>query len=471
MVKKIALLLSSIVLLLLLITCVYAYIYAQKTQTIIQTITPMATEAFIAYRDTTTTLNTAKARLWLNDTAGWDAQTELPSAGSPVRSVKVAYSPLQERSGEKIVVTLSDDGYLDAFVWNSSNWHTTNNIGYVGTVANAYRPFNVAYERTSGDILLVYGVNNPNPHRDFAYKVWNITTGWGPEEHVDDPDHISEIQNYWVELASNPLLGSDEITLVLLGDDSDSDCYVWDGSSWGYSFEFDPLVVLSGECVAVAYEQLSGIAWVAVGSSSTPNTIAFACQTNGIWNQTHTHISIGAVPKWITLKADPASNKLMLTSVDNSSRLNILYWSGGGSWILNAGTPSFIPDTAVDTSAQRCADFAWEPSGSKGLIVWGTTSGYIKYQSFDGEGWGTVAEVSMGSHVHLWVQLRTCPKVFDSDVKILGAVMEGTVFCIGSVVWDGSTFSVLGANNVSAGVGVGSYECFDLKFKNHFVFV
>ncbi|MCW4024129.1 MAG: hypothetical protein NWF01_03735 [Candidatus Bathyarchaeota archaeon] len=43
--------------------------------------------------------------------------------------------------------------------------------------------------------------------------------------------------------------------------------------------------------------------------------------------------------------------------------------------------------------------------------------------------------------------------------------MEGTVFCVGSVMWDGSTFSVLGASDISAGGGVGSYECFDLKFK------
>jgi hypothetical protein len=465
MLKKIVVLL--ILLVLVLSNFVYAYLYVNQTQTITQNIKHTSTsEAFIGYRDSTTTFNTPKTRTWTGNTSSWNTQTELPTANSPVRTIRAAYSPLQSRSFEKIVVTLSDDGYLDAYVWNGSAWLTTNNIGFVGTVANAYRPFDIAYEKTTGNALLVYGVSSPNPNRDFAYRIWNATTGWSTEQYVDDPDHTKQIQNYWIEMAPKPLAGSNEITLVMLGDDADSDGYVWSGSSWSSYYELDPNAVLSHECIAVAYEQQSGTAWIAVGSSSVPNSVSITSQTNGVWNTTITHTNIGAVPNWFTLKADPSSNKLMLTSVDNSSSLNVIYWSGAGSWIVNGGTPSFTKDSAVDTPTQRCADFAWEPTTGKGLIVWGTTAGKIQYQQFNGTGWQTATEVTMGSNTHIWVQLRGNPRNVTGEAKILGAVMESTVFNIGSVMWNGTAFSVIGTNVVSTGAGIGSYECFAFRFKN-----
>jgi hypothetical protein len=426
------------------------------------------TDAFVAYRDSTTTLNSPKERTWVGANAIWSSQSEFPTSSSPVRWVRVAYCPIEARCYEKIVVTLSNDGYLDSYVWNvtSKVWNVTNDIGFVGTTANDRRPFDVAYEKTSGEILLVWGVSDTDTTHDLAYRSWSYSAGWSAIGYIDDTGHSTNIQYYWVELASNPISGSNEITMVALDNtDSDANGWVWNGASWGLIRSLDENTAIgTKECVAVAYEQLSGRAWTAVGSGTLVNTFTMRSQIGGSWNNTTESPNIGGVPNWCTLKADPASNKLMLVSIDSSLDLNVVYYNGASSWVLNYG--GFTEDAAVDTTGQRCADFAWEPSGSKGLIVWGTTSDKIKYQAFDGTNWGTASEPDMGTHEHPWVQLRTNPRPVAGGVKILGTILEASALDIGTVSWDGSTFTIIGTNTISSDTTVIAYECFDVEFMN-----
>jgi hypothetical protein len=51
------------------------------------------------------------------------------------------------------------------------------------------------------------------------------------------------------------------------------------------------------------------------------------------------------------------------------------------------------------------------------------------------------------------------------DVKILGAVLEGTVFDLGAIKWDGTTFTVIGTSTFSTDTSVITYESFDLEFE------
>ena len=426
--------------------------------------TTAKTDAFIAYRDSTTTLNTSKERAWTGDSVAWGSQTEMPDAGSPVRFTRVAYCPLEARSFEKIVVTLSDDGYLDAYVWNGTAWTVTNNVGNVGTTANAYKSFDVAYEKTSGRALLVYAVLSTDTTKDLAYRIWTFGSGWGDEQYIDDTGHATDVQYRWIALASNPTNGSNEITMVALdGTNSDANGWVWNGNGWGSIYSLDETVsITTEECIAVAYETNSGRAWTAVGSATTASTFSMRSQTGGTWNATKESPNVGGTPNWCTLKADPASNYLLLVSVDGRSDLNTVYYTGSGSWTVHTEH-----DNNVDTNAQRCADFAWEPTGSKGLLVWGTSAGKINYKTYTAPTtWGTAQTPTMGANVHPWVQLRTNPRSINGDVKILGAVMEGTVFDVGAIGWDGTTFTTIGTNTISSGTTVITYECFEMEFMN-----
>ncbi|MEJ5326806.1 MAG: hypothetical protein WHU54_00945 [Candidatus Bathyarchaeia archaeon] len=427
------------------------------------------TDAFVAYRDSTTSLNTPKWRVWDGESLTWNSQSELPTANSSVRWVRVAYSPLESRSYEKIVVTLSDDGYLDAYVWNGAAWNVTSNIAFPGTSANAYRCFDVAYEKTSGRALLVYSRGTTT--NEIGYRRWTPETGWGPEQLLDLP-YTSGIVR-WISLASSPgaragTSDDNEIAMIYLDANNDVHGYVWTGSAWslmGATAIWDATAATSTrECIAVAYEQTTGEAmfiWADSGSNR------FYYRTwNGATLSAATLLTItatGGAGYWVTLKADPASDDMLFLVIDSGADLNTAYWNGS-TWTVHTEH-----DDTVDTNARRCADFAWEPSGGKGLLVWGTTTGQIAYKTFVApNAWGTQQNIAMGgaSNIHPWVQLRTNPRNVPDDVLILGLVLEGTAYDLGAISWDGATLTVLGSSVISANTTVITYECFELEFAN-----
>ncbi|MEM3364586.1 MAG: S8 family serine peptidase, partial [Candidatus Micrarchaeia archaeon] len=177
--------------------------------------------AIIAYRSNTGSgLNFPKIRFWNSTGEGsWGPEIQLPTAGSPVRWAVVKWSPI---SSKIVLVTLSDDGYLDGYVCmgnctNVANWQVTNNIGQVWTTAAAQRRFDVGFETATGDAVVVYGVLSAVTTRDLAYRVLPASSSsfaTTTEQYIDDTGHATDIQYSWVRLARNPRVGQEEIILV-----------------------------------------------------------------------------------------------------------------------------------------------------------------------------------------------------------------------------------------------------------------
>jgi hypothetical protein len=284
------------------------------------------TNAFVAYRDSTTSLSTPKERTWTGDTATWGSQSEMFTADSSVRFVRVAYCPIEQRSFEKIVVTLSDDGYLDAYVWDGTSWNGTTNIGHVwsSAPADARRPYDIAYESQSGDALLVYGTTVADGSNDLAYRVWTFATGWGSEQYYDDADHASKVIVTYVELTSDP--NSDKIGMAYIeSTNNNASAVVWTGSSWGSSVEITSTVsVTTEECIAIACESVSGAFMAVAGEGEFIKWTRFTTS----WSSVGTlDINSGATGNmnWLRLSSSQ-SNRLLLTSVDGSTDLCTAVW-------------------------------------------------------------------------------------------------------------------------------------------------
>jgi hypothetical protein len=238
------------------INSVTAYYRAKATSTETE-----PTRAFVAHRDSTSGLNIPKSRIWNN--AVWSSQNELASAGNPIRQVRTICCPKTEFSEEKIVVTLSDDGYLDAYVWNGTAWLVTNNICNSGASISAYKCFDVAYEKTSGRALLVYSRGTTT--NEIGYKIWTADSGWGTEQLLDPPYTTGIVR--WISLATasgtrSGTADDNEIALIYLDANTDVHGYIWTGSAWnnmGVAAVWDATAAIATEeCIAVAYEQSSG---------------------------------------------------------------------------------------------------------------------------------------------------------------------------------------------------------------------
>ena len=112
----------------------------------------IASDGFVAFLDTTTSTSTPKERSWVGSSASWTDLAEMDTAGSAVRWVRTAYTTddASDKRAIKIVVTLSDDYYLDAYVWQDGEWTVSNNIGFTDTDAlatklNTYRCFDIVF--------------------------------------------------------------------------------------------------------------------------------------------------------------------------------------------------------------------------------------------------------------------------------------------------------------------------------------
>jgi hypothetical protein len=303
------------------INSVTAYVRAKATSTETE-----LTRAFLVGRDSATTLNTPKMLTW--DNPVWSSQSELPSAGSPVRQVRSAVSPRADRSEEKIVVTLSDDGYLDAYVFNGTSWSVTNNLGRVWTTApsDARRPFDVAYESQSGDALLVYGTTVAGGANDLAYRTWTRESGWGPEQYYDDAGHPSKVTVTFVVLASD--LNSDRIGMAYIENtNNDANAVVWNGSSWSSFTEITGTVAIATEeCIAVASESVSGAFMAVAGEGQFIKWSRFTTSWSSV-GVFDINSGVTSAMNWLKLSSSQ-DNRLMLTSVDAASDLCTALWDG-----------------------------------------------------------------------------------------------------------------------------------------------
>jgi len=427
-----------------------------------------SSRAFIGYRSNTGTssLSSPKNRSWNGTT--WDStETEMASAGSSVRLVRVAYSPVAQYYNHKIVTVLSDDGTLDAYVYNGTAWTATNNLAdlWSGAPNRSERPFDVAFSTTSGDALLVYAWFD-DATNDLAYRRWFASNQtWSAQVLLDDTTQAPDADYSFVILSADPTSNSNYVgTIALDRTNDDVVAWTWDGASFGNQTQLTGTVSANDrEAVGIAFDYTGRLMIVAGEDSNEIIRWNQWTKTSG-WGASQATSDIdpaeARTPYYITLKADPATDDLMLTLLDDGNDAHSLYWNGG-SWTTYANQ-----DTNADDNNQRCVDFEWEPNGSKGLQVRGTTPGQITWRTWaTGTGWSSDNTLTMGTNTHPWVQLRRNPRSVNGDVRILGAVLEDSAFDLGAIKWNGTTFTVIGSSTFTADTTVNTYESFDLEFQ------
>ena len=434
------------------------YTNSTSAKASIATVSGAPSKAFIAYKSNTGTnlLNSPKGRLW-NGTGWASAETEIGNGGSEIQWIRTATCPISSRNHERIVISLSNDDYLDVYVWNGSSWKFTDNIGRVNTVASTYESFDLVYETSSGRAILAYAVLSSDATRDLAYRIWN-GTAWSNEAYIDDSGHASNANYRWVEMDPNPAATSNGIAMIAM-DQTNAHCngWIWNGITWGnfQELENNLATVRDRRLVAVTHEQTSHQAMFVWGYSNFLKSREF----NGTaWKSELPALNIAATANvgWISLKPDPVSNKLMVMTIDGGSNLNTVLWNGT-TW-----ASPVAHDAAISHTLYRCADFDWEPSGSKGLLVWSTAQNYVSYRTFTAPSTWSPTITASNPVMHPWIQLRRNSRNVNGDTKILGATLNGNLDIFG-FKWNGT---ILTFENTAFTTDTNRmvYECFDIAF-------
>lgn len=244
----------------------------------------------LVYADTAT-VGTPKYKTF-DDTNGFGAEQSATSVGSAaIEWIRVAASPTKD---EWIIATRDANDDIAVQVCTGVDGGVS--CGSITTVTatagtHGFRNYDVAYERSSGDALLVYGTATVDELRKI---VWTAGA-WGSDAAITTTITAGAVE--WVELTSRP--ASDQIGIAYSDTADDISAYRWSGTAvadeatqaittsgvagdirkFDISFEGASGDMVVGAPVAaagtIAYGQLSGTTWSFVSGTGVDVVTAF----------------------------------------------------------------------------------------------------------------------------------------------------------------------------------------------------
>jgi uncharacterized repeat protein (TIGR01451 family) len=428
----------------------------------------VASDAVIAYAKNNS--NSPSIRFWNSSGSGsWGPNLTLSTSGSQVNFAIIKASP---DSGKLVIVTQSSDSNLDAYVCmsscnNSASWQVTNNIGSIAS--SSERRFDVEFETSSGDAIVVYGVSSLDTTRDLAYKVLpavNTNFSGITEQYLDDSGHATNVQYTWVRLDRKPS-GEELIVTGFDTNNLDINAWVWNGSVWNNQTEISGTSSSNdSENLAVRYAA-DGSKGMVIGAYSNTGNVTWRYWNGASWSAVGNFDSNGAdsdAVEWLNLKADPATDDLQAVIADNDPDLHTAYWNGS-TWAVTSNIETNLAQSGFGNL--RPVDFEWNPSGSTGRLVWDNgsssvrdTSQYQRVCSPQCSPPTTAIRIYTASTGGRFITLYRNPT--DSDtVNILAASLHSPI----SNVWNLSSFSFNGTNYTNYGDSVitasGLYEAYE----------
>lgn len=341
----------------------------------VQLSTAANTQALLVYGESG--VNTPRYRFW--NGSSWDAPANALDVGAEVQFVSVAAAPTRD---EYIAVTLDADEDVNAQVYTASttSWGNLNEITTTAGSATT-SAFEVAYENTSGDAIVV-ACNGT----EALYKTWDGNSWSGSTAITLSITRDCE----WIRLAEDPT--SDEIVMVVgeSGDNGEFEALVWDGSAWGNSLIFGDIIEFEMEGMDVEYEESGGQAVVVASAGGTD--FVYNTWDGTDWAVTTTEVSPQNEIEYVSLARDVGSDRLALCYIDQSNDIGYLTWDG-------TQFTDFIELSITGESRfAQPVDCTFETiSGRDGnvMVTYSNTT-FSAYNTFDGSSWsatGTVATI------------------------------------------------------------------------------
>jgi hypothetical protein len=399
------------------------------------TVATTSLESLIGYAEGL--LTTPRYRVW-NGTV-WSAEASALDVSAPISWTVTRAAP---SDNEYILATMGTDADVNVQVYANGAW---NNLQEVTTaIANTnMRGFDVAYEQTSGDALVVTCDGDANP----SYYVWDGSSWTGGGAIGLTSGNTCG----WIKLIADPT--SDEIIVVTR--DTSGVAYearVWSGSSWGNSATWGSMqsTQTTHEGIAAEYEESGNQAVVAV-SNGTASSFSWRAWDGATWSAAAA-VTLGDDFESGTIVADDGSDTMALCYVDEDRDIGVVRWTGS-AWTgqVEQYTTWTAPSTIYD---DRPVDCMYEVSGARDgyLTMAYATSTAIAYQSWNGTTWSTAARASTFGAAPR-VQLR---RTGTNLVQL--ATYASTTDRYDYSYWNGTAWSALQTLETDGSAGASPYK-------------
>lgn len=309
------------------------------------------------------TVATPRTRSWA-PFAGLGNETSAAVTAATIRHVVVKASPVRD---ELLAGIQTTGGQLYVMRFDGTSWSSAWNVA----ISNRNSPpFDIAYEQTSGEAVVVYSGNVATTN-ELRYRVWN-GSAWTAATNLDAVRTTGVVHG--VQLASRP--GSNDIGLVWGDANLDVSAQFWNGSANTWIGEPASLLSsnvavigtstsLTSRSFGVAFESLSGEMLVAWGNNATNglNSITRGSGAAGAWGTAAADTSFSQEPTDFSLIADPASDFIAYANAtdNNGGVLDAGVWNG------SAWTAVQTLDATIDTigSGTRNVAVAWMSEGTQ----------------------------------------------------------------------------------------------------------
>lgn len=425
---------------------------------------------------------TPKTRDYVSTTNTFNTAANTVAGGTALFTVNKA-SPTKD---EYVAGYVDSTGTLRVACFNGSTWSNEWSVSVGGT--GTTRRFGIAYEKTSGDVMVVYSTNTATTN-ELAYRTKSGasacgTANWSAATNIDAVRTSGIVQ--WVRLEGSPASGSNNIALAWADANSDLSAMQWTGAAWGVaeptaaletSLEF-ATAAQDVQSFDIAYESTSGELMVAWGLTqattctagttiATTNCIRYATYTTS-WSAVAVIPTVADPATHLDMSSNPNSNEIVLAAIDNSQAdLSAAYWSGS-AW---TGSANLDTTGTAATAGTKFVATGWLVSGatSRSVVVY-YDSGATNIGWYVGNG-GTFAVQTdftvspvFGAQRQYDIDMdpfnkdRLMLTVGDanSDIHAKQLTMNATP----TFTWTNST----GGGTIEANTGSATYKTFDFEY-------
>jgi len=371
---------------------------------------------------------------------------------------------------ENIAGYVTTGGVLYIHRWNGTAWSAEWNVTVGGNGVDGRR-FDIAYENTTGNAMVVYSTNaTGTTGNEMAYRIWNGAT-WTAPTNINSARFAQAAAVTWIKMKARPTAGSNEIALTAADTGTTTantavlTSFIWNGTTWtepaaAHTTATTGFIVnttgqlVQNDCFDLAYESLSGDLMV-VFTTNTPQQY-YITYTAGAWAANATSLATArAVPLQMVAESNPNTDQVMIL-FNRSANANVygIKWTGTAM-----GAVTSIGATGMNPSieSKRVAG-QWLNVGGTDFAVamWQhTTTGTFGYNFTSGATttWGTAATYVSGTTATAnWMEAVRDPQGADTMMLNFstGTGATGSLWAKRLVLTAGPTFTWTNADGGAA---------------------